>query len=69
MGMYPDSSKPEVFGEGRADPFSLQRRSKVVRKRCQVLVSDMEGWNEESSVEAQKCFVVEGSYETTCMCV
>lgn len=55
-----------LFGEGRADAL---HRSKVGRKRCQALVSDMEGWNEESCLEAQKCFVVEGSYETTCMSV
>lgn len=48
-----------VFGEGRADPLSLQRGSEVRWKR----------WNEESCVEAQKCFLVEGIYETTCMCV
>lgn len=52
-----------VFGEGRAGPLSLERGSKVMSG------PDVEGWNEDSYVEAKKCFLVEGIYETTCMCV
>lgn len=51
-----------VFGEGRADPCYREMLEEMSGP-------DVEGWNEDSYVEVQKCFLVEGIYETTCMCV
>lgn len=51
-----------VFGEGRADPCYREMLEEMSGP-------DVEGWNEDSYVEAKKCFLVEGIYETTCMCV
>lgn len=70
MGIDSDSSQPEAWlgGLWRRESRCTQLTESGMEETSG-LVSDMEGWPEESCVEAQNCFVVEGIYETTCMCI